>query len=118
MTVEADLVALLGPLVAGRIYPDVAPNGAGMPYLVYQQIGGRPVAYTDNSVPDLKNGVFQLAAWGSTRTAVAALLLAVEAALIGATAFQARPQTAPRSLYEDDTGRYGALQDFDVWSAR
>ena len=47
MSAEAALVPLLTGLVAGRIYPDVAPSGAGLPRIVYQQVGGQAINYTE-----------------------------------------------------------------------
>jgi hypothetical protein len=45
-------------------------------------------------------------------------MLQVETAMIQATAFQARPLTAPSSDYDHDMLVYGAMQDFNVFSTR
>ena len=49
MTVEADIFNLLTGLVAGRVYPDLAPLGAARPYITYQQIGGRDLRWMDKA---------------------------------------------------------------------
>lgn len=118
MTVEADLFNLLKGLVSNRVYPDVAPLNTPRSYITYQQIGGESVKYVDSTVPDRKHGLIQVNVWADTRAAAAALALQVEAALIGATAFQARPASAPISQHEPDLNLYGTIQDFDVWSTR
>lgn len=118
MNVEAEIKTLLGGLVAGRVYPDVAPAKASLPRIVYQQVGGRSLNYVDQQIPDVKNGRFQLACWAATREAATALALQVEAIMILAEKIQAQPLGAHASTRESDTGLYGARQDFDVWSAR
>ena len=35
-TLNERIVQLLGPLVGGRIYPDLAPDHAGKPYITYE----------------------------------------------------------------------------------
>lgn len=118
MTVEADIFSLLKGLVGNRVFPDVAPFETERPYLTYQQVGGTPLSFIDNTVPGAKHGLFQVNVWADTRAAAAALALQVEAAFIGATAFQARPASGQIGQHEPDLNRYGTVQDFDVWSSR
>lgn len=118
MTVEASLFALLGPLVSNRVYPDVAPAGAAMPYLVYQQVGGETVSFLEKAIPSKENGYFQVTAWATTRAAAKALIKQVEAAVIGAAAFQANALQGPVSAYTDETNTYGSHQQFSIWSDR
>ena len=118
MTVEASIFGLLAPLVANRCYPDFAPLSTVRPYITYVQIGGEALSYTDNTLPDGKHGRFQINAWGDTRSSVSALMLQVEAIMIQATAFQARPVSAPSNDYDHDMLVYGSMQDFNVFSTR
>lgn len=118
MTVEADIYYALKGLVGNRCYPDFAPLATVRPYLTYTQIGGEAVNFVDSTVPSKKNGRFQVNVWGDTRSSVSALMLQVETAMIGATAFQARPLSAPQNDYDHDMLVYGAMQDFTVWSTR
>lgn len=118
MTVESDLYAALQSLVAGRVYPDVAPDGATTPYITYQQIGGKSTQYLESTLPDKKNGRFQVNVWATTRTSASALVLQVEAAIVGSMAFQSEAIGAHVSDYEPDTKLFGAMQDFSIWSAR
>lgn len=118
MTVEADLFAALSPLVAGRVYPDVAPNSAAMPYLVYQQVGGDTVSFLERSMPSKKNGYFQATVWATTRAEVSALALQIESALVTSTAFQAEAKQGPVSAYTDESNTYGSHQQFSIWSDR
>ena len=55
MTIESDLVTVIGGLCSGRIYPDVAPIDTARPYVTYQQVGGETVDPINGDVPDLKS---------------------------------------------------------------
>lgn len=120
MSVEADLVARLGPLVSGRIFPDVAKFSTPRPYITYQQVGGDAVAYLDDIVPTLQNGLVQINVWAGTRAEANGLARQVESLLVGASAFQARAAAAFRTISEADLEPplYGTMQDFDIWSTR
>ena len=118
MSVESDIYTLLKGLVGNRCCPDFAPIATVRPYITYVQIGGEALSYTDDTLPNGKNGRFQVNVWGDTRSQCSALMLQVEAALIQATAFQARPVSAPSSDYDHDMLVYGSMQDFSVWSTR
>lgn len=118
MTIEADIYTTIKGLVSNRCFPDFAPLSTARPYITYVQIGGEAISYLDNTVPDGKIGRFQINVWGDTRASVSALMLQVEAAMIQATAFSARPVSAPSSDYDHDNLVYGAMQDFSVFSTR
>jgi len=123
VTVETDIFAVIKGLAAvdgaGRAcYPDVARQGAPTPYIIYQQVGGEAPTFLENAVPSKKNGRFQITCWSPSRSEAVAKIIAVEAAMVTATAFQARPVGAPVSLYDEDTGLRGSAQDFTVWSNR
>lgn len=118
MTIEADIYTAIKSLVSNRCFPDFAPLSTARPYITYVQIGGEAISYLDNTVPDGKIGRFQINVWGDTRASVSALMLQVEAAMIQATAFSARPVSAPSSDYDHDSLVYGAMQDFSVFSTR
>lgn len=118
MSAEAALVTLLTGLVAGRIYPDVAPSGAGLPRIVYQQVGGLVINYTEGTLPDRENARMQVVCWASTRMAAIALAKQVEAAIKTAPSMQAEAIGARISVYEPDTNLYSSMQDFSLWTTR
>lgn len=118
MTLEVIMTAALRPLVAGAVYPDVAPEGAPLPRLVYQQVGGRSISYVGAELPDLENARMQVAAWARTRAEAKTLIKAAETALMQAQAVQAEPLGASVSVHEDDTQLYGSYQDFSIWADR
>ena len=118
MTVEIDIINTLQALVGNRFYPDEAPSDAVLPYGVFQQVGGSAPTFIERAVPSKKNGRFQVAWWCETRAEAASLGLQGEAAMVAATAFDAKPFSAPIAVIDEETNYRGALQDFDVWSDR
>lgn len=118
MTVEDDIFDLLASLTSNRVYPDVAPQGATLPFIVFQQVGGEAINYIDNVEADKKHGRYQFAVWAATRAAAASIALQIESRMVTATDFSARPVGAPVADYEADTNRRGSRQDFSIWSTR
>lgn len=115
MTVESDIFDALKALVANRVYPDVAPVGAALPYITYQQVGGGALNFVEAASPSKKNGRFQVNVWAATRESAAALSRQVEDALRTTTALQTTVLSAPVAGYEEDTLLFGTRQDFSVW---
>lgn len=118
MTTEAEIFTTLKGLVGNRCFPDFAPISTAKPYITYTQIGGEVVSFLENAMASQKNGRFQVNVWADTRASAAALMLQAEALMVQATAFQARPVSAPSSTYDHDMLVYGSMQDFSVWSTR
>ncbi len=52
MSYEAQLHALLAPLLQGRLYPDHPPEPVIYPCAVYQQMGGHPCGSTKVPFPN------------------------------------------------------------------
>jgi Protein of unknown function (DUF3168) len=118
MILEDELETLLNPLAPDSVFPDVAPQDAPLPRIVYQQVGGRTVDFAEGSVPDRENARMQIACWARTRAEAVALSKAVEGALLPAAVIQATALGARISVYEGDTELYASLQDFSIWSPR
>lgn len=118
MTVEADLLAVLEPLVSQRVYATEAPAGVARPYITYQQVGGETLAFLERAMPSKKHGRFQINCWADTKPVVAALALAIESAIVLATAFQAEAMGAPLDVDGSMVDLYGMQQDFGIWSNR
>lgn len=118
MSLESSLFSLLSPLSGGRVFPDVAPLSTARPYITWQQVGGESLAYTDDTVPDLRNGLIQINVWHDTRAGATALALQIEAALMTANDLQSRPDGALIATHEPDLSLYGTRQDFSIWATR
>lgn len=115
MSMESSIFSALSILVAGRVYPDLAPESALRPYIVYQQIGGDAVNFLDVATPNKRNAIVQVAVWADTRLQASAVSVQAEEALRLATALQATVMGATISDYDVDTKLRGARQSFSFW---
>lgn len=115
MSIEASVYGALLPLVGGRVFPDIAPEGTQKPFITWQQIGGNVINPLSNDAPGKRNAFMQVNVWATSRLAAVNLSLSVEDALRG---IGARPQAAVVSIYEPDTALYGTIQEFSIWSDR
>ena len=116
MSMEATIYGALRGLVADRVYPDVAPKGAALPYITWQQIGGDAINFVDPAIPSLRNARVQVNVWADTRPQAAAMGRAVEDALRTLAALQTTVLGAPLATYDAATKLRGTMQDFSFWS--
>jgi hypothetical protein len=129
MSIESGFTALLvadstvNGLVAGRIYPDVEPEGCQFPVIVYQRIS-TPREVTLDNAADTPHARFQFACKDVTAAKAAALKAAVKNALAGFvgladdTTVQAIMVEDERSMWnyqEGSTGIYESHIDFTIW---
>lgn len=114
MTVEADLLTVLDPLVGGRVYADVGPEDVVKPYLTFQQVGGTPVNFM-SGIPDKRNGRFQINVWATSRLEAMSLIRQVEDAVRLSTVLNAVTDGGAVAVYEPETELSGARQDFSIW---
>lgn len=114
MSIEATLKTTLGPLVGGRVHPDVTPDMPVFPLIVYQQVGGQVAEFLEGKVADKDHARMQVVVWAKTRLEASSIARQARIALVeGAT--KATTYGAPVSLYEEDLKLYGARTDYGVW---
>jgi hypothetical protein len=114
MTMEVNLAALVEPLLAGGLWPDIADIDVDLPYATFHQVGGQTVDPIDGSAPGLWCARVQINVWSMTRNEANTKMRAIEEAL-RASPFNARPVGALRAEYNEVTKVRGAMQDFEVW---
>lgn len=114
MSLEATIKTLLGPLVGGRCYPDVTPDGAAFPLIVYQQVGGQAVDYVEGKVADKDNARVQVHVWATTRLEASQIARAARVALVEGAA-NATTLGAAVSLYDEVLKLYGSRCDYGLW---
>lgn len=117
MTLESKLVTIL-KTVSPRTFVDFAPVATERPYITFQQIGGSVIRPLANEVPGKENAEMQINVWADTGAAAKAAIKMIEAALIQASVFQARPVAAAASDFDADMERYCSRQDFTIWCDR
>lgn len=113
MTVEADIVAALSGLVAGRVYADASPVDT-FPRIVFFQIGGQPVNYY-SGVADQKNGRFQINTFAKTKAEVARIARQAEDILKGSETLRAEGLGGVRSGHDPAVCVFSSQQDFSIW---
>ena len=115
MSVESDIYDALSGLVAGRVYPDIAPFSAAVPQIVYQQISGTAVSFLESGKPSKKNGRFQIRVWSLTRAEATTIARAIEDLMVTSSVLRAEPMGGAMWDYDDVLKWYGTLQDFSIW---
>lgn len=118
MTVASDTLTTLQSLAGGRVYPDIAPHGAALPYIVCQQVGGQSPTFMERASPSKANARMQVTVWSRTRIQAETISRQAEAAMVEATIFDAKPLGDQIAEYDEDTGLRGSRQDFSVWFDR
>lgn len=115
---ESIVSSALKPLVLNadgsfRCYPDVAPEGAVKPYIVYQAAGGQSTNYLDDT-DNLQNARMQVTVWATSRSAARQLMQSVIDVLTPEPIL-ATSIGSPVSVYENDTKLFGSRLDFSIW---
>lgn len=94
--IEKTVQDLLGPLVAGRVFFDAAPQDAEMPYIILQQVGGEPVQFLEGpSGSDLAR--LQIDVYAAQRTEANRVMSRIRDLM---ATLQASPVGAPVSFFE------------------
>lgn len=119
MTVEETIVATLtaAPALAGvKVYPEVAPDGAATPYIVYTEpsenalnllVGGRAAG--------VENHLFQFDVYAKSKAQAVALKKAITDALEAEPTLGAVFRNGG-SMFEPDTKLFRQRQDFSLWN--
>lgn len=113
MTIEADLIAAIDPLVGSRVYADIGPDGVDLPYVTFQSVGGEAANYMECTVVGRRNSRMQVRVWALSRLEASALSKQVEDAMV--VSLKAFVLGAAISTYDDEREMSGTTQDFSVW---
>jgi hypothetical protein len=113
MTIETLLPQLLGPVTQDRIYPDVAPENEPLPYVTWQQAGGRTFPYLEGGQADLREARIQFSVWDDTRLGANALMREIEEVLVGLPTC-AEAIGSLTAAHDATTDLRGARQDFYI----
>lgn len=115
MTLEEHLKIVIDKFV--MVYPDVAPMNAALPYCTYQLIGGRPVVFVDNTIPDKKHAYVQMNVFAKSAIEASNFIAQIERELLASSRLQASPINNAQSVISDDPEAKikGRMQDFSIW---
>jgi len=112
MTIESQIVSACGPFLGGRIYPDIAPLEAGIPYAVYTRVSGQTIVALDGEVK-ANNARVQLAVWSTFRENSVETMNELELLLV--TAMKATPLGQISYEFSPVSKLYGSRKDFSFW---
>lgn len=115
MSLEALVMAAIGNLAGGRVFPDFAPAGTERPFITYQAVGGEAINFVDGAAPGLRNARLQINVWADKRLEASSLAAQVEDAMRAATNLQTTVLGAAVSTFDDEVGARGAMQDYSCW---
>lgn len=113
MAFDADLQTLLGGLVSGRCYPDVAPDKVAKPYIVFQIVSDSELTTLDGPIGTVNFRV-QIDYWDTTYAGAKNGRTAVKVAMKGAS-FKNSPLPSLGNRYDSETKLRGQTMDFSVW---
>lgn len=120
MSVYIALNAFLSPLVSGKAYADVVPNGTQAPYLKFRQIGGR-IRNTNCKTTSARRGevpLIQIDVHGKNAVERDAILQAIDAAINANLQNNATPRLQtfdhPELDYDENTKTYWAMLTYQV----
>lgn len=122
MNVEEIVTTLLSPIVEGRLYWDTTPqsgppkdaNGAYLPFLIAQIVGGSDQEYLDQSLPDHENVRLQIVSFSPSSLVASALCRLTRTTLLGAF----KPcglVGSPVATYDPRLLLRGRVQHFNLW---
>lgn len=115
-SVQEALVAQLSAVVSGRIYPLVAPDGAAMPYVVYQRVASTvDNVLAGNGNPPIENTRLQIDVWAASYASAQATAEAIKDALLAWGTQNVLIQELDQ--YEPTTKKYRVILDYSTWSA-
>ena len=115
MSVATEFVALVSPIVEGRIYPGIAPATTVPPYVVYSRISVIEILTLDlnGGLNNLENTRMQCDVWGPVYAEVDATAQAIKAALKGWARQNTMQDT--QDLYEFETRLHRVMLDISIW---
>lgn len=112
-SLQAELVALLSPLVQGRIYPNFAPELPACPYVVYRRVSVTGLPVLDGGTGGQVRTQFQLDLYATSYAS--ALECAQRLRLLLAAWPQPHLIHLEQDLYEPECALHRVLIELAVW---
>ncbi|VVE28221.1 hypothetical protein PPN31114_03514 [Pandoraea pneumonica] len=113
--IEKAVQAALEPVTPGAVFPGTAPQGAQLPRITYQGIGGKPNV-TLRGPSSTQNARMQIDAYAKSLLEALAVMDGAFLALTRDAVLKAIPlEGNPRWTKEADTGLWRASRDFSIW---
>jgi hypothetical protein len=65
MSIHEDIVTALASVAGGKVYPQAAPEGESMPFVVFRRIARDPQLTIHSKAPDVERSEFIFECWAS-----------------------------------------------------
>ncbi len=117
MSLENDFVAVLQSCCPS-VFPGSAPANQPRPFVTWEQIGGDPARYADNTPMAKRLALLQVDTWAASKGQAMQLARQIEDALCAATTLVARPVSDQSGRQDEYVEGYGVTQEFEVLGAR
>lgn len=85
MSLQSDIVTALAAVASGRVYPQIAPEGAAYPLVNYRIINKEPIVTIHGTVEATEYQVV-FECWGATYSSALSTADAVRAAIVASSA--------------------------------
>ena len=105
-------LAVAAHVADGRVFPNIAPNNAQTPYVVYARISSAPETTRDNGAP-IDNVRLQLDCFDTTYAGAVAVAEAVKAAL--AASAITHLLLLEQDQFEPEALLHRVILDFSIW---
>lgn len=116
MSMESELFDALKVLVANRVYPSVAPEGAATPYVTWQVTGGQALNFLDGEQPSKKHARIQVNVWSKSLEEALRIAQQAETILRARAALSTTVETGQLTRHEPETKLHGTYQFFSCWA--
>jgi len=113
MGIQAEIVTALASVAGGRVYPQVAPQSAAKPFVVYRMTGSDPLMTID-SVVHITRYSFVFDCWAGTAQSALDIAASLRTALeIDSLKWVRDP--APENGYSPESDEYVESVAYSFW---
>lgn len=119
MSIQSDIVTALSAVASGNVYPEMAPEDAVVPLVIYRRILLEPLILIHSPVPATNRSSFVFECWASTKAGALTLAGQVRTAIEASTSFTDDCYLEPVSGedYESLTDQFVEPVQYSFWHA-
>jgi hypothetical protein len=117
MTIQSDIVTALSAVASGKVYPEVAPQDAVVPLVIYRRVLYEPLTLIHSPVPVGARSSFVFECWAATKAGALTLAASVRSAIEATASFTDDCYLEPVSGedYESVTDEFVEPVQYSFW---
>lgn len=112
MTLESQLVTILGPCCSGHVFNTAGADGETGDHVIFQRISSFPVVALQGEAP-IENARFQIDCYSRTAAGASTLASSVKTAMAAAALINQRVNES--AAFEDGVRLYRKVLEFSLW---